>query len=94
MAYDENLADRIQRVLQNHRVVFEEKKMVGGLCYMVNDKMCLGITKNKLMARIDPDKFEDALTKKGCHEMDFSGRPMKGFVFIEPEGMDMDKELA
>jgi hypothetical protein len=67
--------------------------MMGGLCYMVNDKMCMGIIKNKLMARIDPEKYEDALTKKGCREMDFTHRPMKGFIFVEPEGIDLDKDL-
>ena len=55
--------------------------------------MCVGITKNNLMARIDPDIYEEALTKPGCQEMNFTGRPMKGFVFIEPEGIDMDEEL-
>jgi TfoX/Sxy family transcriptional regulator of competence genes len=93
MAYDENLADRIERTLKDHNVNFEVKKMMGGLCYMVKDKMSLGIVKNNLMARIDPGVYEDALKRKGCREMDFTGRPMKGFVFVEPDGMDLDKDL-
>jgi len=93
MAYDEFLADRVRVILKDKRVVYDEKKMMGGLSFMVDHKMCIGVIKNKLMARIDPDIYEQALMKKGCHEMDFTGRPMKGFVFVEPEGVDMDSDL-
>jgi len=93
MAYDELLADRIRSVLKEKQISCDEKKMMGGLCFMVDDKMCIGIVKNELMARIDPDIYNVALTKKGCKEMNFTGRPMKGFVFVEPEGIDMDKDL-
>jgi len=93
MAYDEHLADRIRRMLQEQRVSFEDKKMMGGICFLVNDKMCLGVIKDKLMARIDPEAMDEALSKKGGQEMDFTGKPMKGFVFVEPEGIDMDKDL-
>ena len=67
--------------------------MMGGLCYMVDDKMCVGVVKDRLMARIDPDIYDEALSKPGCREMDFTGRPMKGFVFVEPVGIDMDEDL-
>lgn len=60
---------------------------------MVDDKMCVGVVKNNLMVRIDPEIHGEALTRKGCREMDFTGRPMKGFVFVEPEGIDMDEDL-
>ena len=60
---------------------------------MVNDKMCVGIFKDDLMARIDPEVYESALKKRGCREMDFTGRPMKGFVFISPEGTRTKKDL-
>ncbi|TNF48565.1 MAG: TfoX family protein [Bacteroidetes bacterium] len=93
MAYDEYLAERIKVILKEKHVVFEEKKMMGGLCYMVDDKMCLGIVKNNLMARIDPEIYQEALQKKGCKEMDFTGRAMKGYVFVEPEGVDMEDDL-
>ena len=93
MAYDEHLAERIQKVFKEKRVRFEEKKMMGGLCFMVKDKMCAGIIKDMLMARIDPDLYEKALRKKGCHEMDFAGKPMKGFVFVDSVSIDMDKDL-
>jgi hypothetical protein len=93
MAYDEFLADRIRFALQSRKISFEERKMMGGLCYMVDDKMCIGVVKDTLMARIDPDIYEEALSKKGSREMDFTGRPMKGFVFVEPDGVDLDEDL-
>jgi TfoX/Sxy family transcriptional regulator of competence genes len=93
MAFDEHLADRIRNVLKERRVRSDEKKMMGGLCFMVKDKMTAGIIDNKLMARIDPEIYEQALKKKGCKEMDFTGKPMKGYVFIEPKGIDLDKDL-
>jgi len=93
MAYNELLGDRIRQVLQQKQVSFEEKHMFGGLCFMVDHKMCLGIVKEELMARIGPDAFEEALKQKGVRDMDFAGRPMKGYVFVEPEAMDMDAQL-
>jgi len=94
MAYNEFLADRIRDVFRGMNIFYSEKKMMGGLTFMVNEKMCVGIIKESLMARIDPDVEPLALTKKGCKQMDFTGRPMKGFVLIEPDGIDMDDELA
>jgi TfoX/Sxy family transcriptional regulator of competence genes len=93
MAYDEFLADRIRNTLKGVSAPFEEKKMFGGVCFMVDDKMCMGVVKNEMMARIDPEFYDQALLEKGCREMDFSHRPMKGFVFISPEGIDSDKNL-
>jgi hypothetical protein len=93
MAYDEFLAERIRRTFQDQHVSFEEKKMMGGVCYLVSDKMCAGVVKNRMMARIDPEIQQDALSRKGCVDMDFTGKPMKGFVFIEPEGTDLDADL-
>jgi TfoX/Sxy family transcriptional regulator of competence genes len=93
MAYNEFIADRIRRVLTHKNISFEEKKMMGGICFLVNDKMCVGLVKESLMARIDPDFHENALEKEFCREMDFTGRPMKGFVFVEAEGIDADPEL-
>jgi TfoX/Sxy family transcriptional regulator of competence genes len=71
----------------------EEKKMMGGLTFMVNSKMCVGILGDNLMARIDPEVYESALKKKDCREMDFTGRPMKGFVFVGPEGTKTKDDL-
>ena len=94
MAYDEYLADRVKNVFNEKRISFEARKMMGGLCFMVDNKMCCGIVKDTLMARIGPDRYEESLTKNGCKEMDFTGRPMKGYVFIDPEGVDMEDDLA
>ncbi|MCO6500914.1 MAG: TfoX/Sxy family protein [Vicingus serpentipes] len=94
MAYNEFLADRVKNILHEKRVVFEAKKMMGGLCFMVDDKMCCGIVKDQLMARIGVDAYEEALTKTGCSEMNFTGRPMEGYVFISPEGVDLEADLA
>lgn len=93
MAYNEQLADRVRELLVESGKV-EEKKMFGGLCFMLNGKMCLGIVKDELMARIDPEFYEEALTRKGCREMDFNGKPMKGYVFVGREGLRSPKELS
>ena len=93
MAYNEFLADRIRTVLHEKKVAFEEKKMMGGLTFMVNDKMCVGIVKDELMSRIGPKVYEDALTRDGVRAMDFTGRPMKGYVFVNAEGKDTEDQL-
>ena len=93
MAYDELLADRIRNILSDKKVASREMKMMGGLCFMVDEKMCLGIVKNSLMARIGTSAYEAALSKKGVQPMDFTGRPMKGYVFIDPIAVDLDKDL-
>ncbi|WP_066632125.1 TfoX/Sxy family protein [Labilibacter marinus] len=93
MAYDEHLADRLRMVLKDKKVPYRENKMMGGLTFMVDDKMCVGIIKNNLMARVGPDIYEEALTKPGCKEMDFTKKPLIGYVYIEPEAIDMDEEL-
>ncbi len=93
MAYDEHLSDRIENILNSSKIIFEPKKMFGGICYMVDNKMCIGVHEETLMARVGPDAYEDALKKKGASEMLFTGRAMKGFVFIKDEGIDTDKQL-
>ena len=82
MGYSEYLADRISRSLDEMQVIYEEKQMFGGLCFMVDSKMCIGINDDKLMARVGPDFYEEALTKSGAETMEFTGRPMK---FPKPE---------
>ena len=92
MAYNEKLANRVREILSPKSKV-EEKKMIGGLTFMVNNKMCVGISGDDLMARIDPEIYEEVLNKKGCREMDITGRPMKGFVFIDEEGTKSKMDL-
>ena len=94
MPYSEFLADRIRQVLADKNVSSLEKKMMGGLCFMVDDQMCFGVVREELMARIGPDAYESALEKPGCRAMDFTGRPMKGYVFLDSSAIDMDADLA
>ena len=93
MAYDEHLAGRISQLLKHKHVAFEEKKMFGGISFMVNDKMCAGILQGSMVARIDPALHTAALKKKGCHVMVFGGRTMKGLLGIDPEAVDLEKDL-
>ncbi len=93
MAYDQFLAERISHFFNTKNTLFNEKKMFGGLCFMVNEKMCVGVLQNEVMARIDPEIYQEALTKSGCHEMNFTGRPMKGYVFLRDEAVDLDDDL-
>ncbi len=93
MAYDEHLADRIRQSLKGKNTTYIEKTMMGGLCFMIDDKMCVGIVKNDLMARVAPEKYTELLGKDGAKPMDFTGRTMKGFIMIEPHGIDMDEQL-
>lgn len=93
MAYDEYLQERIERILSDHRIQYEARKMMGGLCYMVDDKMCFGIVKNDLMARVGPDQYPDLIEREGARPMDFTKRPMNGYVFVAPEGIDREDDL-
>lgn len=86
MAYNEKLADRIRESLYDVKKV-KEKNMMRGLTFMINDKMCIGIIKDEMMCRIDPHVQEEALAKPGCRIMDFTGRPMKGYVMVDDSGM-------
>ena len=100
MAYDEYQVERISNCLQEKRIVYQTKKMFGGMLFMVNDKMFCGMHFDKkkqtdlLMARIGESASLEALKRKGCHPMDFTGRPMKGYVFVTPEGYDTEDDLA
>jgi len=93
MAYNEDLADRAREIIFHSQPEFEEKKMFGGLCFMVNDKMCIGVIKNDLMVRLDPSKNEEVLEMDGCRPMDFSGKSMIGFVFVEAEVLSTENQL-
>ncbi len=92
MAFDITLAERVRRLLSEREGV-EEKKMMGGLTFMVDQKMCVGIVNDDLMARVGPDAYDSALKQPGCRKMNFTGREMKGFVFVGPEGTKSDYSL-
>ena len=93
MAYDSAIADRVTDMLVSRRAPFEKKAMMGGLCFMVNGKMCLGVLDSRLMVRLDPAEEAASLKRPGCKPMDFTGRPMKGYVFVHPEGHDSEAQL-
>jgi TfoX/Sxy family transcriptional regulator of competence genes len=92
MAYSEYLADRIRARLAGLANI-EEKKMMGGLTFMYNGKMCVGIIKNDLMCRIDPALHEMAIRRPGCRTMDFTNRPMSGYVLIDEKGMKSESDF-
>lgn len=92
MAFNEKLSDRIREALSDFPNV-EEKYMFGGVCYMLNGKMCIGVVKDEMMCRIGPEAYEGALEKPGCREMVFTGKPMKGYVFVSAEGMKSKKQF-
>lgn len=93
MAYNGFLADRVRGSRQEIKTAFAEKKMFGGVCFMVDDKMCVGIIKDDLKVCIDPKNQDEFLQGKGCRMMDFAQRPMKGYLYVAPEGVDMDEDL-
>src|SRR5690349_1921051 len=93
MAYDENLADRVREIIAIDHKKVEEKKMFGGLCFMVNDKMCVGVESKRLMVRLDPDKYDEVIEKEGVRPMDFTGKIMKGYVFVDIDALNTRKKL-
>jgi hypothetical protein len=91
--YDRDLAERIRQTLAG-RAGVTEKEMFGGLTFLLRGRMFCGVTDDALMARIGPDHYETALTKKHVRPMDFTGRPMKGYVFVDAPGLRTQKALA
>ena len=92
MAYNETLARRIRERFAPLKNV-EEKQMMGGLTFMYNGKMCVGVIKDDLMCRIDPKLHEQLIEKRGCRTMDFTKRPMSGYIMVDESGMNSKKEF-
>jgi TfoX/Sxy family transcriptional regulator of competence genes len=93
MAYDEKLAARIRKVLSTRDDVVE-KRMFGGLCFLVKGAMCCGITSTDFMVRVGPEQFEKALAEPHTRPMDFTGRPSKGAVYVSGDGLRTDRALV
>jgi TfoX/Sxy family transcriptional regulator of competence genes len=93
MAYDEALADRIRTALAGRDDV-REQKMFGGIAFMVRDRMAVGVIKDDLMVKLDPNAHDDAVAQPHVRPMDFSGRPMRGMVYVAPAGVADDAELG
>lgn len=92
MAYDLGLADRI-RVVLARLGDFSERKMFGGLCFLVNGHMCCGIVKSDLMLRLTPEIATSALREPHTRPMDFTGKPMKSMIYVDASGIDSDPSL-
>jgi TfoX/Sxy family transcriptional regulator of competence genes len=92
MAYNEILTNRVRASLA-HIPRVEEKKMFGGIAFMVNGKMCISAGEDKLMCRIDPAIHEKALKRKGCRTVMMKGREYKGYVHVSQEGMRTKKDF-
>jgi TfoX/Sxy family transcriptional regulator of competence genes len=93
MAFNEKLADRVREIISQTNKNVEEKRMFGGLCFMVNDKMCVGVETSRLMVRFDPALTDEIMEKEGCRPMDFTSKVMKGFAFVDIEVLNTKKSL-
>lgn len=92
MAYDQGLVERIREFFID-RIDIDEKKMFGGLAFMLSGNMCCGVLDDKLMARVGPTFYEDALTKPYASKMDFTGKPLTGFIYVAQTGIEEDQDL-
>lgn len=92
MAFDEGLAERVREQLIDRSDVVE-KRMFGGLAFMISGHMCCGIVNDSLMARVGPDQYSECLTQEHVSEMDFTGRPLKRMIYVAAEGVESDINL-
>jgi TfoX/Sxy family transcriptional regulator of competence genes len=92
MPYNEQIADRVRRAVST-RTKITEKRMFGGLVFLLDGKMFCGIAKDELMVRVGPERDEASLAEKHVRPMDFTGRPMKGYIFVEPAGCRTDQSV-
>jgi TfoX/Sxy family transcriptional regulator of competence genes len=93
MLQDETLLNRVREIIASKQDNVEEKKAFGGICFMVNDKMCVGVKPQRIMVRIDPQKFDEVISKDGCEPMVHNGKVMKGFMFISSDAISKRKQL-
>ena len=94
MALDTVLLQRIRNYLSEYEAILAEKKMFGGVSFMLNGNFACGLTKTDLVIRVGPERNAEALAQPHARPMDFTGRPMKGWVYVSPEGYASDKDLA
>ena len=92
MAFNELLAQRLRNIFAERSDTIE-KKMFGGIAFMLSGNMCCGVVDNTLMARVGPEQYKGALGSPHAKEMDFTGKPMKGFIYVAPSGIESDKDL-
>jgi len=94
MAYAEGLAQRIRDILAEQQLTPVEKRMFGGLSFMLQGNFACGLTRDDLVVRVGPGRYAQALAHPQVREMDFTGRPMKGWVYVNPDGYESDEDLA
>ena len=92
VAYDEGLAQRIRETLAESDGTVE-KKMFGGLAFMLHGNMCIGVSGDDLMVRVGPEAYAEALAQPHARQMDFTGKPLRGFVYVDPLGIESDEDL-
>lgn len=92
MAYDPNLAARVRQALARQKAV-TEIKMFGGLCFTIRGNMCCGVLRDDLVLRVPRDRYEKILKQSHVRPMNFTGRPLRGFVFVGPKGHKTEKHL-
>ncbi|WP_336687143.1 TfoX/Sxy family protein [Chryseobacterium bernardetii] len=94
MAYNIELADKVREWLTNiHDIKIEEKKMFGGLAFLVNDKMCINISHDNLMCRYNPDREEEVAEKNGFLPMIMRGKQLKEYCYVEPIGFQKPEDF-
>ena len=93
MLQDETLLNRVREIIAETHDNVEEKKAFGGICFMVNDKMCVGVKPQRIMVRMDPEKFDEVISKDGCEPMVHNGKVMKGFMFVSRDAISKKKQL-
>ncbi len=93
MVYNEQLAFRVRKLL-NEQKRLGEREMFGGITFMLHGKMCCGVVGDELVVRVGPESYDEALSQPHTRPMDFTGRPLKGFVFVGPGGNKTDEDLA
>lgn len=93
MAYDEDFAFRISRKLRDLNAVFDEKKMFGGIAFMIDDKMCVGVSKQQMMLRVMDEHYDLLIEENYVHPMQFTGKTMRGFLFIDQEAFLDEREF-
>ena len=93
MAYSKSLIERIRHIVSRQRGV-TEKKMFGSVCFLLNGNLLVGVWKDSLIARVGKDGYEAAIQEKQVKEFDISGGPTKGWVMVEPDGIDSDHQLS
>jgi TfoX/Sxy family transcriptional regulator of competence genes len=92
MAYDAKLVGRIQKLLADRKGIVE-KKMFGGIAFMLRGNMCCGVANDSLMLRVGPEQYEKLLREQFARPMDFTGKPLKGFIYVEPKGLRTEAAL-